>query len=333
MRRIGSVFAALGLLLVAACAPKPELISAEQMARPHVASIIETDPQVILDPGRPATNVMPAAMVAPLPILAVGLLVAGAAQGIENARAETRRNRAQVLEEQLGSTSQVGTELQREFRAALTAEIARGSRTPIQRVISNPAQQMWQPSSNGEATLHFQFGTLLTQDARSVAVQVQVRQMIWKPENERRPNVSALAVSNQYDLVAFSVPIEAASEEDALGLWRENNYARLRQAARALIPEIMTLVRMAVLDPEPLDLGNMPRVTTKMSGFSLLSHPQISQLSGGAIAVRRTNFQPSVSGSLVRRTSSRDYMVMQTISENPNVKPTLIWLSLPTGSL
>ena len=46
MRRIGSVFAALGLLLVTACAPKPELISAEQVARPHVVAISETEPKV-----------------------------------------------------------------------------------------------------------------------------------------------------------------------------------------------------------------------------------------------------------------------------------------------
>ena len=65
MRRIGSVFAALGLLLTAAC-HKPELISSEQLSRPHVASIIETEPKVILDPGRPVANVMPGAMVAPM---------------------------------------------------------------------------------------------------------------------------------------------------------------------------------------------------------------------------------------------------------------------------
>ncbi|MGI9128533.1 MAG: hypothetical protein ACR2IG_09990 [Roseomonas sp.] len=332
MKRIGSGIAALGLLLSAACAPKPDLISAEKLSRPHVASIIETDPQVVLDPGRPAANMMPAAMVAPLPILAVGLLVAGAAQGIENARAETRRNRAQVLEEQLGSTGQVGAELQREFRTALTAEIARGSRLPIQRVETNSARQIWQPSSSGDPMLHFQFGSMLTQDARAVTLQVQVRQMGWKPESERKERESALAVSTQYDLVAFSAPIEAASEEDALGLWRENNYARLRQATRALIPEIMTLVRIAILEPEPLDLGNMPRVSTKMSGFSLLSHIPNSQSGGSAMAVRRTVFQPSVSGSVVRRSSARDYMMMQTIPQNPGVNPTLIWLSLPTGS-
>jgi hypothetical protein len=40
MRRTGSIFAALGLLLAAAC-HKPELISSEQLSRPHVVSIIE----------------------------------------------------------------------------------------------------------------------------------------------------------------------------------------------------------------------------------------------------------------------------------------------------
>ena len=342
MRRIGSVFAALGLLLTAAC-HKPELISSEQLSRPHVASIIETDAKVIVDPGQPAPNFNSGAMAGGgggLVGVAVGALVVGAAQGFETARAGARQNRAQTLEEQLGSTSDIGAELQREFRAALTAEIARGTRMPIQRVESNHPRQLSQPPPAGEAMLHLQFGTLLTQDARSVTVQLLVRQMLWKPEAERRPRESPLAVSNQLDLVAFSPPIEAASPEEAMMLWRENNYARLHQATRALMPEIMTLLRMAVLDQQAVDFANLPRVRSKLPGFSLVSHGRSSILYRGSRTPAQTNFQPSVSGHVVQRTPSREYMVMETVpdrswipSDGWIVKPGWAWISVPAGSL
>ena len=343
MRRISSIFAALGLLLTAAC-HKPELISSEQLSRPHVASIIETDAKVIVDPGQPAPNFNSGAMAGGggggLVGVAVGALVVGAAQGFETARAGARQNRAQTLEEQLGSTSDIGAELQREFRTALTTEIARGTRMPIQRVESNHVRQISQPPPAGEAMLHLQFGTLLTQDARSVTVQVLVRQMVWKPEAERRPRESPLAVSNQFDLVAFSPPIEAASPEEAMMRWRENNYAGLRQATRALIPEVITLLRMAVLDQQPVDFTNLPRVRTKLAGFSLVSHGRSSLLYHGARTPTQTNFQPSVSGHVVSRSTTREYMVMETVpnrawipSDGWIVKPGWAWISVPAGSL
>ena len=340
MRRVGSIFAALGLLLTAAC-HKPELISSEQLSRPHIASIIETNPRVIVDPGRPAANVSAGPMVgAPLAAVAAGAFIAGAIQGVENSRADARRLRADLLDDQLGLTGEVGLELQREFRTALTAEIARGTRMPIQRIESNHPRQLWRPPAGGEAMVHFQFGTLLTQDARSVTVQVLVRQMVWKPENERRQRESPLAVSNYFDLVAFSAPIEAASVEEALGLWRDNDYARLRQATRALIPEIMTLLRMSLLDANPVDFNNVPRARTKMPGFSLVSHGRRSHLYMGAPGVTQTNFQPSVSGHVVQRTPSREYMVMETVpdrswipSDGWIVKPGWAWISVPAGSL
>ena len=342
MRRIGSVFAALGLLLTAAC-HKPELISSEQLSRPHVASIIETDAKVIVDPGQPAPNFNSGAMAGGgggLVGVAVGALVVGAAQGFETARAGARQNRAQTLEEQLGSTSDIGAELQREFRAALAAEIARGTRMPFQRVESNHPRQISQPPPAGEAMLHLQLGTLLTQDARSVTVQVLVRQMVWKPEAERKPRESPLAVSNQFDLVAFSPPIEAASPEEAMMHWRENNYARLRQATRALMPEVMTLLRMAVLDQQPVDFANLPRVRSKLPGFSLVSHGRSSLLYQGSRTPTQTNFQPSVSGHVVSRSTTREYMVMETVpnrawipSDGWIVKPGWAWISVPAGSL
>jgi hypothetical protein len=343
MRRIGSVLAALGLLLTAAC-HKPELISSEQLARPHVVSIIETDPKIIMDPGQPAPSFNSGAMAGGggggLVGVAVGALVVGAAQGFETARAGARQSRAQTLEEQLGSTSEIGTELQREFRSALTAEIARGTRMPIQRVENRPRGRAGQAPAAGEETLQLQFGTLLTQDARSVTVQVLVQQMVWKPEAERRPRESPVVISNQFDLVAFSQPIEAASPEIAIGLWRDNNYARLRQATRALMPEIMTLLRMAVLDQQPMDFANSPRVRSKLPGFSLVSHGRSSILYRGSRTPAQTNFQPSVSGHVVLRTPSREYMVMETVpdrswvpSDGWIVKPDWAWVSVPAGAL
>ena len=343
MRRIGSVFAALGLLLTAAC-HKPELISSGQLARPHVVSIIETDPKIIMDPGQPAPSFNSGAMAGGggggLVGVAVGALVVGAAQGFETARAGARQSRAQTLEEQLGSTSDIGAELQRDFRAALTAEIARGTRMPIQRVESNHPRQLSRPPPAGEAMLHLQFGTLLTQDARSVTVQLLVRQMVWKPEAERKPRESPLALSNQLDLVAFSPPIEAASPEEAMMLWRENNYARLRQATRALMPEIMTLLRMAVLDQQAVDFANLPRVRSKLPGFSLVSHGRSSLLYRGSRTPAQTNFQPTVSGHVVSRSTTREYMVMETVpnrawipSDGWIVKPDWAWISVPAGSL
>jgi len=341
MRRIGSIFAALGLLLTAAC-HKPELISSEQLSRPHVVSIIETDPKVIVDPGQPAPNFNSGAMAGGgggLVGVAVGALVVGAAQGFQTARAGARQSRAQTLEEQLGSTSDIGAELQREFRAALTAEITRGTRMPIQRVESNHPRQISQPPPAGEAMLHLQFGTLFTQDARSVTVQVLVRQMVWKPESERRPRESPFFI-NQLDLVAFSPPIEAASPEIAIGLWRDNNYARLRQAARALIPEILVLLRMAVLDAEPFDFASLPRVRTNVAPFSLVAHGRRSLLYRGASGPTQTNFQPIVWGRVVRRTPERGYFVMDTVGENEwkpsdgwTEKPGWAWVSVPAGSL
>jgi hypothetical protein len=323
MRRIGSVLAALGLLLVTACAPKPELISAEQIARPHVASIIETDPQVILDPGRPATSLSGGPMVgAPLVAVAVGALLVGAAQGWENARANTRRTSAQALKEQLGPTSEVGSELQRQFRSALNAEIARGTRMPIQRVESRPAS--WQPSPQTEPMLNFQISSMLTQDARSVAIQALVTQLSWKP-GEKEP------VLLRYDLVAFSAPIEAASEGEAIAFWQTNNHARLRQAMRELIPEIMVLLRISVLDPAPIAMENMPQISTKLPSFGLVLHGRRTLHDGG-------NYIPSVKGTLVRRSQERAYLTMQTnvpmaIPYFGMATPGLAWLSVPAGSL
>jgi hypothetical protein len=341
MRRIGSIFAALGLLLTAAC-HKPELISSEQLSRPHVVSIIESDPKVIVDPGQPAPNFNSGAMAGGgggLVGVAVGALVVGAAQGFQTARAGARQSRAQTLEEQLGSTSEIGAELQREFRSALTAEIARGTRMPIQRVESNPRSRVGQAPAAGEETLQLQFGTLLTQDARSVTVQVLVRQMVWKPESERRASESPFFI-NQLDLVAFSPPIEATSPEIAIGLWRDNNYARLRQATRVLIPEITVLLRMAVLDAEPFDFANLPRVRTNVSPFSLVAHGRRSLLYRGVAGPTQTNFQPIVWGRVVRRTPERGYFVMDTVGENdwkPSdgwiEKPGWAWVSVPAGSL
>jgi hypothetical protein len=319
MRRIGSVFAAFGLLLVAACAPKPELISAEQIARPHVASIIETEPKVILDPGRPVANVMPGVMVAPLPILAVGLLVAGAAQGIENARADARRNRALALEEQLGPTGQIGADLNRQLREALSAEIRAGTRMPILRV-ETAAGPDGALTRHEEPRLLVLFSSLLTQDLRSVNVQARVTQRSWRP-GERQPDVVS------YDLLAFSAPIEASTDEEALALWRENNYARLRQATRALVPEVMGLLRMAVLDAQSIDIASLPRASAKLSGFSMV------RATGSAARPVFLRYQSNVSGAVLKRTPERDFMILQTLQENQNDKPSLIWLSLPAGSL
>lgn len=342
MRRIGTMVAALGLLGTTAC-HKPELISSEQLSRPHVVSIIETNPRVIVDPGRPAMTPYSSAAMAgpstPLGAVLVGMAIDGVVQAVDSARAHNRGLRADLLDDQLGLSGEVGLELQREFRTALTAEIARGTRMPIQRVESNPRSRVGQAPAAGEGTLQLQFGTLLTQDARSVTVQVLVRQMAWKPESERRPRESPFFI-NQLDLVAFSPPIEAASPEIAIGLWRDNNYARLRQAARALMPEIMTLLRMAVLDQQPVDFSNLPRVRTKLPGFSLVSHGRSSLLYQGSGTPTRTNFQPSVTGHVISRSNTREYMVMETVpnrawipSDGWIVKPGWAWISVPAGSL
>ena len=343
MRRIGTMFAALGLLGTTAC-HKPELISAEQLSRPHVVSIIDTNPRVIVDPGRPAMRPYSSTAMAgpstPLAALLVGAAIDGVVQTIDAARAHDRGLRADLLDDQLGPSGEVGLELQREFRTALTAEIARGTRMPIQRVESGPQSRLGQAPATGEAMLYLQFGTLVTQDARTVTLQVLVRQMAWKPESERRPRESPLAVFNQLDLVAFSAPIEAASPEIAMGLWRENNYARLREATRALIPEIMILLRMAVLDAEPFDFANLPRVRTNVAPFSLVAHGRRSLLYQGVFGSTQTNFQPIVWGRVVRRTSERGYFVMDTVGERPWVpsdgwteKPGWAWVSVPAGSL
>ncbi|MFM7422621.1 MAG: hypothetical protein ACKO54_23370, partial [Alphaproteobacteria bacterium] len=270
----------------------------------------------------------------------IGAAIAGGVQAVDSARAYNRGLRADLLDDQLGLSGEVGLELQREFRSALAAEIARGTRMPIQRVENSPRSRAGQAPAAGEGTLQLQFGTLLTQDARSVTVQVLVRQMVWKPETERRPRESHFFFMNQLDLVAFSPPIEAASPEIAIGLWRDNNYARLRQAARALIPEIMTLLRMAVLDQQPVDFSNLPRVRTKLPGFSLVSHGRSSLLYQGSGTPTRTNFQPSVTGHVISRSNAREYMVMETVpnrawipSDGWIVKPGWAWISVPAGSL
>ena len=333
MRRIGSIFAALGLLLTAAC-HKPELISSEQLSRPHVVSIIETNPRVIMDPGRPAANISTGPMVgAPLAVVAAGAFVAGAMQEGERSRADVRRRRADLLDDQLGPTGEVGLDLQREFRNALTSEIARGTRMPIQRVETNPASRLGQAPPGGEIMLFLQFSTLMTQDGRMVTLQVLVQQMGWKPENERRPRESPLAISNQLTLVAFSSPIEAASPEIAMGKWRENSYALLRQETRALIPEIMILLRMVVLDAEPFDFANLRRFRSNLPGFSLVER----SLSG---TPNHTVFQPHIWGHTVRATPQRAYFVMNTLVDRPwvpadgwSVKPGWAWVSVPVGSL
>jgi len=333
MRRIGTALAALGLFLTAAC-HKPELISAEQLSRPHVVSIIETNPRMIMDPGRSAANVSAGPMVgSPIAAVAAGAFVAGAMQGIERSRADAARSRTDLLDDQLGPTGDLGLALQREFRNALTAEIARGTRMPIQRVETNPPSRLGQAPPGGEAMLYLQFSTLMTQDGRSVTLQVLVQQMAWKPENERRPRESPLAISNQLTLVAFSSPIEAASPEIAIGRWRESNYALLRQETRALIPEILILLRMAVLDAEPFDFANLRRTQSKLPGFSLVER----SLPG---TPNHTVFQPSVWGHTVRASPQRAYIVMNTLVERPwvpadgwSVKPGWAWLSVPAGSL
>jgi hypothetical protein len=333
MRRIGTMGAALGLFLVTACAPKPELISAEQIARPHIISIIATDPKVILDPGRPASNVSAGPMVgAPLAAVAVGALIAGAAQGSETARANARRSRAEALRDQLGPTEEVGADLQRQFRDALAAEIARGTRMPIQRIESRPVS--WSMAPKDEIQLNMRLGSLLTQDARSITLQLWVSQLAWKPGDQRPTWL------NSYDFVAFSPPIQAASEEEALALWKENNYARLRQATRALIPEIMILLRMALFDVASTDLSNAPSVSTKMPGFSLVSHGRTAILYREAPGRSQTNFQPGVSGPLVRRTPERGYLAIHNFAVDPlrpgdidYMRPGWAWVSVPAGSL
>ena len=322
MRRIGSVFAAFGLLLVTACAPKPELMSAEQLSRPHVVSIIETNPQVIVDPGRPNLNVGGGAMAG-----VGGSLLAGAAQGFEAARARAERSRYQGLVDQLGPSGNVGLELQREFRAALAAEIAKGTRMPIQRLDSLPAS--WRPAPQAEPILTVQIGSLLTQDARAVTLQALISQVSWKP-GAREPSVL------RYDLVAFSSPIQAASEQAALELWRSSNYALLRQKVRELIPEVMTLSRMAFLDAAPVDFANLPSVSTKLPGFSLFAHGRYSLMPTSAVG---TGFQPGVSGNLLRRTQDRAYISIMTNFPLANwgdpggYKPGWAWISVPAGSL
>ncbi|MCA3359093.1 MAG: hypothetical protein ING02_13950 [Roseomonas sp.] len=269
----------------------------------------------------------------------IGAAIDGVVQAVDAAHAHDRGLRADVLDDQLGLSGEVGLELQREFRTALTAEIARGTRMPIQRVENSPRSQARQAPAAGEGTLQLQFGTLLTQNARSVTVQVLVRQMVWKPETERRPRQSPFFL-NQLDLVAFSPPIEAASPEIAIGLWRDNNYARLRQAARALVPEIMLLLRMAVLDAEPFDFANLPRVCTNVAPFSLVAHGRRSLLYRGQVGPTQTNSQPIVWGRVVRRTPERGYFIRDTIGENDwkpsdgwTEKPGWAWVSVPAGSL
>jgi hypothetical protein len=336
MRRIVTIFAALGLLFMTACY-RPELISSEQLSRPHVVSIIETDPKVIVDPGKPAPASNNSAMAgagagAPLIAVAVGALVAGAMQGVEAGRAGVRQTRAQALQDELGPTGELGTELQREFRAALASEIARGTRMPIQRIESRPGN--WRMAPQDETQLNLRLGALLTQDARSLTVQLWISQVTLKP-GEQRPTWL-----NSYDFVAFSSPIEATSEEEAVRLWRQNNYARLRQAMRALTPEIMTLLRMALFDVAPADIGNAPWVSTKMPGFSLVSHGRANIVYRDTTGRSQTNFHPGVSGPLLRRTPDRAYLVMHNFAVDPlrpghidYIRPGWAWVSVPAGSL
>lgn len=130
-----------------------------------------------------------------------------------------------------------------------------------------------------------------------------------------------------YDLLAFSAPIEASTDEEALALWREDNYARLRQATRALVPEVMGLLRMAVLDAQSVDIASLPRASAKLPGFSVV------RATGSAARPVFLRYQSNVSGAVLKRTPERDFMILQTLQENQNDKPSLIWLSLPAGSL
>lgn len=300
------------LLLLSACAtPPPELPTAAELASPHVVMIRQTDPAVHVDPGRAGLRPTPVAGVGDTG-LAAAMLTVAVIQAVDQASAAGRRARSEALKDLLGPTGEVGLELDARMREALASLAAAGPRTPILRIGALGPTEPLPPQ--GEGVFVLEFGAMLTEDVRSVVVQVEVI-------HARRVVGARALPSRMRYFLAVSEPIQAASEEEAIAAWRADGHALLRRTVLAMVPELMAQLRSVLLDPEAIDYAQLPEVTTSVPGVSVVQWRLPNE------PVRSVYLTGPLRGRLVRRTPDRAYLVMQG---SPNI---WVWLSLPAAVL
>lgn len=309
--RPSAVALALALLTAACATPPPELPSAAELSRPHLMMIRQTDPTVHVDPGRPAQGPQAVAGFGLVGLVAA-VATAAVIHGIEQSNAQARRSRSETLKELLGPSGEVGLELDAQMREQLAAVVAAGPRTQIVRIGTLSSTEQLAPQ--GEGTFIVELGAMLAQDARSVVVQAEVI-------HTRRIIEERMLPSRIRYFLALSAPIAAATEEEAVAAWRANDYAQLRQAIRAMVPELMVQLRSVLLDPEEIDYAKLPQVTTTVPGVSLVLLRQPNQ------PVRTTHVTGPLRGSLIRQTTERGYIALLA---GPDI---WIWVSLPATAL
>ncbi|WP_439598559.1 hypothetical protein [Falsiroseomonas sp.] len=244
--------------------------------------------------------------------LVAAVATAAVIHGIEQSNAQARRSRSETLKELLGPSGEVGLELDAQMREQLAAVVAAGPRTRIVRIGTLDATEQLAPQ--GEGTFIFELGAMLAQDARSVVVQAEVI-------HARRIVEGRMLPSRIRYFLALSAPIQAATEEEAIAAWRAEDYAQLRQAIRAMVPELMQQLRSVLLDPEEIDYTKLPQVTSTVPGVSLVQLRLPNQ------PVRTVHVQGPLQGRLIRRTADRAHIVM------PTMFGVWIWISLPATAL
>lgn len=246
------------LLLAAACAARPpEPPTAGQIAAPHAVLVDDARPTVPVDVNLDLSRVVG------IPLSPVGLIIAAAitaGDAAVNSVTETNRTaRREELGARLGETGAVAAEFASRFDAEFRRRMGEVPGLQVARFDRSPRTAQIPPGDG--AGLRLYRDAVLTTDGRFLVARATTLHTVG--EGAARRGIVRY-------FVAFSEPVDAPSEEEALDRWTADGGRRMLEQARLLAPELASLIRTAVFSTEVVDLGPISSVRLPTSGVSIM---------------------------------------------------------------
>lgn len=244
------------LFAVGCASGPPAPPTAAQLAAPHHVLVDEARATVPVDANLDLSRVTA------IPLSPVGLIIAAAVTvgdaAVNSITEANRTARRDELAARLGETGSVSSDFASRFNAEFRQRLAEVPTLQVERFDQAPRGAQIQLGNGASLRLHRDI--VLTTDGRFLVARAITMHTVG--EGTARRNIVR-------HFVVFSEPVDAASEEEALGRWTAEDSRLMRDQARPLAAELASLIRLAVFSTEALDLDRMPLRRLPTSGVSI----------------------------------------------------------------
>ncbi|MBP0492240.1 hypothetical protein [Roseomonas indoligenes] len=246
------------LAFVVGCAAKPpEPPTAAQIAAPHRVVVDEPRPNVPVDVNLDLRRTAFVGL-SPAGLLIGAVMTAGDA--VVNSITESNRTaRRDELAARLGETGPIASDFARQFNEAFKQQLAGVPALRVERFDQAPRGAQVQLGEG--AGLQIYRDVVLTTDGRFLVARATTMHTVG--EGAARRSIVRYAA-------AFSRPVNAPSEEEAVARWTADDSRLIREQAGPLAEELASVVRLAVFSTQPLDIERMPSLEIPSTGVSLL---------------------------------------------------------------